>query len=978
MPARTVTRRAAVPLLPEVHLPRFTGRDGEAHRITEALASPPGVILVEGEAGIGKTRLVRETLTGVGTGTGKVLMAVCPPFRQPLTLGPVVDGLRQVADTVSGLRLSALAGTLHPLFPEWADDLPPEPSPMQDAGAAQHRLFRALTELLDRLSVTVLVVDDAHWADEATLEFLVFLASRPAQKISLVITSRPEEISAGSLLRRLSSRALPGVTSVRLPLAPLDVASTASLVSSMLDGEQLSPEFARFLHERTGGLPLAVEESVRLLCDSGQLIWHAGEWERRRLADLAVPPTVRDSVLERVQRLSMPAQRVIEAAAVLADPVGEPVLAAVARLAPAGFPGGLDQALSSGLMREISPAVVGFRHVLDCQAVYEAVPATERRRLHLRAARALTRVSPVPVAALARHFREVGDARRWSGYAEQAADLALAAGDGSTAFTVLHDLLAHAGLPATDVVRLSRKVSLWGLSSHVCLAELAHRLSAAVDDASLTELQQAEARSQLGRILANTRDYKAGVAELERAIPHLAHHPGEAALAMVRLGWPERALWPVSTHRRWLERSAELMQDPSVCAGDRLALMADRAAALLNLGEESGWAIVARLPQHPGKPEEIEETTRICMNIGDAALRWGRYAEARRWLRTGLDLAGRHEYPMMHGGVLVNLAHLDWFTGAWEGLRARVAALVQFEEIHPLIVLEARLIAALLEAAAGASTAEQSLRLLGEQERQYGRVDLPLESAATLARLWLAHGRASDAVAVTEEPMRVIMAKEIWLWASSIAPVRVQALIAAGQREQATRLTASFARGMGGRSAPAPRAALATGRALVAEGHGDLARAATLFARAAKAWQALPRPYDALLAQERQAHCLLGSGQNEAGLVLLTQVRQRLINLGAHGDADRVVSDLREHGVAAHRAQRGGRRAYGSVLSPRELEVVLLLAAGRTNKEIARVLSRSPKTVETQLASASRKLGVTSRTALVTRALKTGVINGPR
>lgn len=977
MPKQKVTSRAAAAQAPEVRPPRFTGREAEIGRLAAALAVPPALVLVEGEAGIGKTRLVREALAAPPAGLGKVLMAVCPPFRQPLTLGPVVDGLRQAADEVGGLPLSALGGALRPLFPEWCDDLPPEPSPLRDASAAQHRLFRALGEVLDRLGVGVVVLEDAHWADEATLEFLLFLAVRTPQMVSLVISSRPVEVPPGSLLRRLSSHPPAEMPCVRVDLGPLGVADTASLVSSMLDGEPVSQQFAVFLQERTGGLPLAAEESVRLLCVSGQLIHHAGQWERRALAELAVPPTVRDSVLDRVQRLTQGAQQVLQAASVLADPANGAVLAGVAgeiRQRDAG----LSEALGSGLLQETGRGVVGCRHVLACQAVYEAIPAPDRRRLHLRAARALQTQAPVPLAALARHFREAeGETGEWCRYTERAADLALAAGDDKTAAALLHDLLTHAALPAATVVRLARKLLPYGLPSRAFLPDIAHHLRIVLDDASLTPLQQAEGRSQLGRFLLNAEEYAAGVAELERAIPGLVgHRPVEAARAMVRLGWPDRTLWPARVHRQWLDRAAGILEGCSARAGERLELEVNRATAMLDLGEESGWEIAAGIPEQASAPEETVQITRCHLNIGCSAIVWGRYAEARRRLEAGLELAVGHEYPTLRSGMLVNLDHLDWLTGAWDGLAERVAAAMEADQIDPERSFGARVIAGLLDAVAGAPGAEQRLRVLIDDERECGRLVFPFYVAAGLARLLLSRGRIDEALALTGEPLHAIAAKGVWLWGTAVAPVRTQALVMAGRREEANKLVTSFARGLRDCSAPAPRAGLAACRAILADGLGDPDQAARLFARAAKAWQALPQPYDALLAREQQARCLLGASQDEAGLVLLADVRRGLIGLGAHGDADRVVSALRERGVAARRVQRGGRRAYGGVLSPRELEVVRLLAAGRTNKEIARVLSRSPKTVETQLASASRKLDVTSRTALVARALETGVISG--
>jgi DNA-binding CsgD family transcriptional regulator len=149
---------------------------------------------------------------------------------------------------------------------------------------------------------------------------------------------------------------------------------------------------------------------------------------------------------------------------------------------------------------------------------------------------------------------------------------------------------------------------------------------------------------------------------------------------------------------------------------------------------------------------------------------------------------------------------------------------------------------------------------------------------------------------------------------------------------------------------------------------------AAAFARAAQAWDRLPRPYDALRARERQADCLLAAGRVDDGLSLLAEVWQGLSDLGAPGDADRVARQLREHGVEVRRPWRGGRRGYGSQPSPRELEVVRLVLAGKTNREIADALCKSPRTVAGQLGSVMRKLGVSSRTELAVRVVEAGLL----
>jgi DNA-binding CsgD family transcriptional regulator len=959
-----------------VSTPGFVGRDREMTALGQALTAPPAVVWIDGEAGIGKSRLLREYLATPAGRASRVLMACCPPLRHPHTLGPVVDAVRQAAGQVAGLPLSPLAGALRPLFPEWAGDLPPAPGQAEDATAVRHRVFRALDELLGCLRVAVLVVEDAHWADEATLEFLLFLASRVPQPVSLVVTSRPEEVPAGSLLQRLAARLAADSASaagrLRLTLGPLDVASTAELVSSMLAGEEVSAGFAGFVHQRTEGVPLAVEGSVRLMADRADLSFRGGGWERRRLDRIGVPATVRDMVLERLGRLGPDAQAVLQAAAVINGPASEATLRAVAGLAAGRANAGLCEALGGGLIDDDGRGQVTFRHVLACQAVYDTIPAPRRRLLHRRAGRALESLTPQPVAELADHFRQAGEQDEWCRYGEQAVGLALASGDEATAGAWLHDLIVNAGLPAASVVRLIKKFPFAAFAGTARYRELERPLRTILESEVLQPSQEADVRVQLGNVLQLMGEEEAGRAELERAIPHLAHDPAEAARAMMRLGWPRSSNWPAAAHLRWLQRAAELVV-PSTSTADGLRCAADQATARLMLGQRDGWAQAARIPDDAPIPAERQQITRANLNIGDMAMLWGRYAVARQRLERALALAGRHQYLHYQSAALVTRAHLDWLTGAWDGLTELAAALASPEDIHPLVRLEALLVTGLLQAAAGAHVrAAECLRRVLDGEVRMGALADSMEAAAALSRLALAGGRAGEALEITEEPFGIVARKGTWVWAADLGPARMAALAAAGRIDEAGKLTAAFARGLRGCDAPAPRAGLATCRAILAAARGEHAAAAGLFARAAKAWQALPRPYEALLAQEHEAGCQIASGRPEAAMSLLAGVRGQLIALGALGDADRVVSTLRAHGVAAKRPRRGGRRGYGDRLSPREMEVTRLVATGRSNRQIAAALCLSPRTVDQHLSTAMRKLGVSSRTALAVRAAGVG------
>jgi len=951
-----------------VRPPRFVGRESESAALVEALAHPPAIVLIEGEAGIGKSRLIQEYLaTSKGT-SGKVLVACCPPLATPQTLAAITDGLRETTQDLRNLNLSAAAGALQPLFPEWSAELPPSPEPAMDAFAARHRVFRAIAELLARLHIRVLVVEDAHWADEATLEFLLYLtASLPQEPLSMVVTYRPEDVPADSLLLRLSSRLVPGMSLTRLALGPLDVQETARLASSMLITEHVSAGFAELLHLRTEGVPLALEESIRLLAHRGEAFTCAGGRARHGLSELIVPPTIRDAVQERVQRLYPDARAVLAAAAVLAEPATEEVVQAVAGLAADAATAGLCEAVRCGLLTADGRGLVSFRHVLACRAVYEAVPTPERRALHLRAARVLEGSSPLPVAQLTRHFRDAGDTSKWCEYAERTADLAILAGDEATAAVVLHDLLVNGRLPPSSLVRLIRKLpfaSFIGLSRY---RELADALRSSLAAQSTKRGENAAVRLQLGRVLFAMEDFEAAYAELEDAIPYL-EDAAEAGKAMALLGWPFGTSWPVSVHLRWLRCAARAEQVTPMAPADRLRLMVDRVTALLALGQEEAWAEAARLPDDARAPGERHGITCGHLNFGDLAMVWGRYARADRFLARALELTDRHQYLRYRDQILASQAHLHWLTGAWDGLAGHVVAMADDEETQPTARLEAALVAGLLRAAAGChGQAEDRLRLVLDERRRRGQMPYAAEPAAALAALWLARGRVDDALTVTGELADVICRKGCWVWATGLAPARAAALAAGGRLGEAGELVAAFARGLRGRDAPAPRAALILCRAILVQGRGENARAATLFAHAAAAWQALPRPYDALLAREQQAGCLLAAGKNDAGLALLSEVFKRLSDLGARGDAVRVMGTLAGHGVEVRRPWWGGRRGYGDQLSPRELEVARLLAGGRTNREIAGKLFLSPKTVARHLDSAMRKLNVSSRTALAVK-----------
>ncbi|HEX6444010.1 MAG TPA: AAA family ATPase, partial [Streptosporangiales bacterium] len=737
--------------------PSFVGRRAELAAFGAALARPPAVVFVAGEAGIGKSRLVREAL--VRRGAGRDVVAVCPPFREPLTLGAIVDAVRDAVDSVGGLALTGLAGALRSLFPEWADDLPPAPPPAEDPSAARHRLFRALAELLHALDTGVLVVEDVHWADEATLEFLLFLAARGLGSTSLVVTYRPEDVPADSLLWRLSARLPQGVAPLRLQLVPLDVGETASLVSSMLADERVSAEFAAFIHEGTDGIPLAVEESVRVLQDRADLVRRADGWVRRHLDEIAVPPSIRDAVLERAARLSPAGQAVLRAAAVLAVPSTEWLLLTVAG---GTAPEAVTEAVASGLLDEDVRGLVSFRHELSARAVHDAVPAPQLRAMHRTAGEALERTPAPPVASLARHFREAGETERWYRYAELAADRATASGDEATSAAVLHELITAGRRPAATVIRLCRKLS-YGSYTDARLHELAATLRARSADGDVTTEEAARLRFELGRLLFVIGDYEAGRVELEAAYDDLPPRSVEAVRTMMYLGAPLGDIRPAATHLGWLRRASALL--PLLQPADQLRLRSGLLTALLMLGEDSGWCEGERIPDDADTARERQDLTVAHANMGEVAMVWGRYADARAHLDRAAELARRYDYRRVGENINATSLRLRFRTGDWHGLAGEARALAENHDVVPRTHNEAVLVEAEMRMVCGdVGSAVELLAGVRDVAARCGDLDHLTESVAMLGRALLGEGRVAEALEVTERAISTVVDNQMWLW----------------------------------------------------------------------------------------------------------------------------------------------------------------------------------------------------------------------
>ncbi|MFF4926027.1 ATP-binding protein [Kitasatospora sp. NPDC001261] len=931
------------------------GRQPELDRLTDSMLRPPAVVLIEGEAGLGKSRLVAEAAARAAAAGRRVLTGFCHPLREPLPFGPVVDALRGVGPFLPPAdRIPASAGALRPLLPDLADRLPPPPPGAPGEGPPGLRLLvQAVRALLGALGETVLVVEDLHWVDDATRELLLLLARDVPPGLALVLTYRAEDLPPDTPVLGAAYRRPAGVGGALLRLSPLAEAEVHELARAAL-GPRATAALTRVLFERSEGLPLVAEEDLITLGE------RRGADALTTAADLAadleqseVPRGLRDAVTERLAVLSPDAAAIACAAAVLGVPAGEELLAAVAGLDAQAAADGLTEALRAAVLNEKPLARYGFRHVLAQQVAYRRLPGPRRGALHRRAVAALGAREPRPLVQIAHHTLALGDRAAWQEVAEAAADQAVALGDSGSAGPLLRRLLDEPDLDPRRRGRAALALARIAADGVDSLASAA-TLTAIIADPRLPVPDRGEIRLSLGFLMAVHGGDRAGFDRIEESLEELEQRPDRAARAMVALAMNERdgageRAW------QWLERAERVLAaspDEEVAA----AVRATRLTFLAREGDPSVWERLEALPRSSERPEIVRQTTRALYNVGEIAVELGHDRRAARLLEESRRLARQAAIPYLECYSRIALARLDGLAGRWEGLEERLAALgAEFPDLAMAGIEQALLLGRL--AAARGQLAVAYARFAeaepyGERESQ---VTGALRVAAGPAALLLAEGDVARAAAVVAPALDTLRAAGAWPRAAELLPVAVEVLLAGGDRAGAAELAGQAGAGLEGRDAPAPLAALAFARGLLLADGGDPAGAGAEFVRCAGLWREIGRPYEAARAQERAAAVSAGVDRVAAG-ELIGAAERAYLALGAAWDAARCQRLRRELGLG--RAASPGRRGYGERLSPRERQVAALAAQGAANQDIARALFLSTRTVEHHVASALRKLGV--------------------
>lgn len=959
--------RPAVPGTGRLSSRILVGRDREQQMLADAAASPPALVLVEGEAGVGKSRLVRETLDRFAGESRRVLTGHCHPLREPFLLGPVVEALKGIGDDVPIEPLSPVVGALHPLLPELAGVLPPEPPRVGDPRADRHRVFRATRNLLVALGPAICVLEDLHWADEGTMEFLAFLSSQPPDELTLVLTYRREDLPRSSRVEGLAACAPTEVLKATIELVPLGVSEVQELICEILDTDGVSTQLARHLHERTAGIPFVLEELIRLLRDRGELDVVTGKQRFGDLQQADVPPAVRQSMSERIERLTADARGMARAAAVLGVPAREGLLARVVGIPPIRAMRGLSGALSSALLVETGDGSYGFRHALAAQAVYDETPAPERRRLHQRAGETLEHgPGPRPYTQLARHFRLADRHKQWARYAEKAAETASSVGNARAAADLLEQALSASEVSPAARVRIANKLARTAPYSE-CPERFVEPLQGVLDDERMAAGVRGELRFGIAYLRYCVGDGGAWYEEMVKAVHELRRRPELAARAMVQLAWPMMSEQNVENDLTWLSRAVDMAARIDDAA-TKTRIHATRAAILISVGDPAGWRALEELPVTGTSIEEKLQLLRRYQSLSMVSRALGHYGRAEGFLATVERIEEELENVWWSPWRESTRVSIDWCTGRWKGLEARARKLAQQESGTATLAVGSELIlGSLLLSRGQLAEAEKTFASVLDESRRRRWLGARTAASSGLARIQLANGDAQAACRVAALGLEVVRRKEIWIWGKEVVPVALEALLACGRRAEARALAERFVAGVHGRDAPAAHAAAYVCRGLVAEGEAAYEAAATLFEAAGLAWSALPAPHEAARARAMQGRCLLEADDGDGGDRLLSAL-ETFDELEAHCDAARVRVLLKAYAIAFPPASRGGRKAYGDELSPREAEVAELVRMGRKNREIAEALVLSPRTVEAHVASVLRKLGLESRQALVSGA----------
>jgi DNA-binding NarL/FixJ family response regulator len=1000
----------AAPLDRPIICPILVGRIAQyealAHLLAQAHAGGGHTALIAGEAGIGKSRLAAETKTRATQEGFQVLQGRCFETDRAFPYAPLLDLLRTyfAARSADEIRreLGAVAAELIALLPELSA-IPPAGAATAALGPEQkqRRLFQGLLQFLKRLPAPLLiVVEDLHWSDDTSLEFLLFLARQIAnQPILLLLTYRSDEVhpALSAFLADLDRER----RSTDLALSRLTAEEVKTLIGAIFDLRRpVHADFLAALYALTEGNPFFIEEVLKSLIAAGEIFYTDGAWDRKPLNELHIPRSVLVAVQRRLDQLSPDAREALTLAAVAGRRFDFALLQELTRRDEAALVRLVKELIRAQLVVEESADTCAFRHALTQQAVASDLLARERRALHHAIAEALERVYPEALdsrlADLAYHFDAAEIWDRALEYARRAGDQArelyaprAAVEQFTRAINAARRMVRD---PEPDLYRARGRMQEMLGEFDAARADYEQALAAA--RAAHDGLGQWHSLFDLG-FLWTGRDYERAGVYLQQAL--------EAARAMQDRSIRAHSLnrvgnWYVNGEQphdgqRYHQEALSIFQELNDRHG--LAETFDLLAGAAHLGGDLAQgmahyeqaAVIFRALNDPmGLVSSLTWLTfrgatylntmvataplMACVRTGEEALRiareinW-RVGEALAMIALGICLGAQGDYgravALAHGGLEIaeEIGHTQWLSAA------RVALGGLYLDLLALPIARHHLEQGL--AIAQQSNVLFSIRLqtsmltltcLGQHE--LARAESLLEAA-----IGPVGSALTDAEVVPTMAQRLCWYARAELALKRGAPAEAlqiadRLITSAGPSEQIVACLPRF-----------------RGETLAALKQADEAEAALLTAQqAASAQGARPQLWriHAALARLYQSQSRRAEASDSSAAA-----RGIVDELAAHiPDAELRDGFLQGALALIPRAtpltpRRAAKQAFGG-LTEREREVASMIAQGRSNREISDALVLSERTTKAHVGNILGKLGFTSRTQIVAWAIETGLV----
>jgi ATP/maltotriose-dependent transcriptional regulator MalT len=969
--------------------PVLVGRSGPLGTLETALAEAargrPSAVIVAGEAGVGKSRLVSEFAErSRGAGT-RVLIGGCLELgAESLPFAPFTAVLRELVRDLGAAGVAALlpggsGRELARLLPEFGTPAGPD-----EAGEARARLFEQVLQMLEHLAdagPVVLIIEDMHWADQSTRDLLAFLIRNQGSLdgVLIVVTYRSDDLHRTHPLRPLLAELDRIERVTRMDLGRLSRQDTGQLVAQ-LTGREPGDDLVAAVYRRAEGNPLFTEALV-------------GNGE----SDSGLPESLHDLLMAGLRRLPEETQEVVRVASAGGERIGHGLLTAVTGLDGTALGRALRPAVAANVLRAESDGYV-FRHALIREAVHDELLPGERGQVHSRFAEVIE-ADP----ALVMPGRAPGEqARHWQ-----------AAHDMPRALVSAWQAAGQAGraLAYTEqLAMLSRVLDLWEQvpdaaerigADHVAVLEEAIRAAELAGEndrgISLTKaaLREVDAAAEPVRaaLLLRTRGYlkhhlgrKDFAEDLEEAVRLVPAEPPSPARARVL---EALAHYTLKVHNGWDNPEFRTAAEEAVTAARRADDAATEAAALVTLacaepvGEngERSRELLAQARAIATRVRAFRPLLGAAITESDMLEGAGLHEQAAAVAHEGL--AGAREYGVArtYGAILAN------------NVAEPLASLGRWDEADEVIERALRLFPPRLNracmwrlagdialargdlaAAAGFAT---SIRSVTDGARYDPQYHLPLVRLEVTLRL--AQQRPAEAVSVVEDALDRYPMRESprYAWPILVAGVGACAVAA---REGSAR-EGSAREGSAREGTLAARAAVLHDRlndeAAAFTTSGILQQACRLtFAaeedqagdgawdEAARAWEAVGQPYPLAAALLRSAEVALSAGDRNGATSRLRRAAALAQPLGARPLSDDIALLARRARISLDPDADGGTLVPepGRLgLTAREFEVLRLVAAGRSNREIAAELFISAKTASVHVSNILGKLGVTSR-----------------